>query len=154
MWKYSITAVFIVALSACGQGSAEDSGGGAPPTMPELTFSVTEKDDQNEVVMEATVEIAADGSWQRTGTESGSGSLTEEQIAEIDELANASDFPRGPDDGMVCTTEVPPYFWSLTVGEDSVSNGNGGCVDSDSAVEIVGIIQEAADVGATLETDD
>lgn len=154
MWKYGIIALAVLTLTACGGQTADDSGGDGAPTMPALTFSVVERDDDDNVVMEATVEIAADGSWQRTGTQTASGSLSDEQIARIGELVGAPDFPTDPENELICTTVIPSYNWSLKTGQDSVSNGNGGCVSSDSAVEIVGIIKEATDVGPTLEKRD
>jgi hypothetical protein len=165
----SVLVLAVLALSACaqetsngpgsnGNGYSSGSGGGTSAstmpevsTMPEMTFSVTERDGASGVVMEATVEFASDGSWERTGTESGSGKLTDEEVARIDELVRAPDFPTDPDNDLGCTTEEPPYLWSLTVGDDRVSNGNGGCVFSGSAVEIYKIISGAADVGPTLE---
>ncbi|WP_205328588.1 hypothetical protein [Glycomyces sp. YM15] len=117
--------------------------------MPEMRFTATEYDDDLDVIMEATVEIASDGSWQRTGTETASGVLTEEQVERIDELVDAPDFPVDPDNDMAAATVVPKYLWSLTTGDDHVSNGNGGFVGSDSASAIAGIIIEAADVGPT-----
>lgn len=151
MWKYSIIAAAVLALSACGQQSAESADDETPPSMPEVTFAVTETDADLEVVMEATVEVAPDGSWERTGTEAGSGTLTDEEVERIGELVEAADFPEDPDDDAVCTAVMPPYAWTLTAGEDTVSNGNGGCVSSDSAAEIAAIIQEAAEVGPTQE---
>ncbi|WP_199043481.1 hypothetical protein [Glycomyces salinus] len=167
----SILAAAVFALTACGQaedggGSSQDpsdgSGGGssqdpsngsgsdAPPTMPEASFSVTETDDELEVVFEATVEIESDGSWERTGDGPDSGSLTAEQVARIDELSQDPDFPEDLDNDLMCTAVEPSYGWALTVGEDTVTNAQGGCAFSEPAVEIVDIIQEAADVGPTL----
>lgn len=152
----SVLAAVLVALTACGQsedgGSGQDPrGGGAPPTMPETIFSVTEKEEgELEVVFEATVTIEADGSWERTGDGPDSGTLTAEQVARIDELSQAPDFPVDPDNDLMCPAVEPTYYWALTVGEEKVTNGNGGCAFSDPAVEIVDIIQEAADMGPTL----
>ncbi|SDE15752.1 hypothetical protein [Glycomyces harbinensis] len=151
MLKFSLLAATVLLLSACGQQPDESAAADSPPTMPEMTLSVTEYDDGLEVVMEATVEVASDGSWQRTGTETDAGVLTEEQVRRIDELVDAPDFPVDPDNDMAGTTVVPDYLWSLTTGDDQVSNGNGGFVGSDPAGEIAGIIIEAADVGPTLE---
>lgn len=151
MKRHMILPIAFLALSACARpsGEAADDDPG-PATMPEMTFSVTENDDEREVVMEATVAFAADGSWERTGTEPGSGTLTGDEVERIAELVEAPDFPTDPDDGTMCATVVPDYAWVLSVGDEKVSNGNGGCAFSDSAVEIVDIVQEAADVGPTL----
>lgn len=151
MWQYGVIAAIVLVLSACGRESDGGSGADAPPAMPEMTFSATEYGDDLEVVMETTVVIATDGSWERTGTVSDSGALTEEQVRRIAELVDAPDFPQDPDNDMAGTTEVPDFLWSLSTGDDRVSNGNGGFVGSDSAVEIAGIIMEAADAGRTLE---
>lgn len=166
----SILAAAVIALSACSQESnpepdqetgqdssqepdqepSDDTGGGTPPTMPEVTLSVSETDGELEVVFEATVEIETDGAWERTGDGPDSGELTEDEIVRIAELVQAPDFPQDPDNDVACPEVVPDYYWSLDVGEDKVTNGSGGCSFSGSADEIVGIIQEAADVGPTL----
>lgn len=149
MSKFTILIAAVILLSGCGQQPDEGSGADTPPTMPEMTFTATEYDDDLDVIMEATVEIASDGSWRRTGTETDAGALTEEQVERIAELVDAPDFPEDPDNDMVGTTVVPKYHWSLTTGDDQVSNGNGGFVGSDPAGEIAGIIIEAAAVGPT-----
>jgi hypothetical protein len=150
MKRYMILPIAFLALSACGRpgGEAADEDPG-PATMPELSFSVTENDDELEVVMEANVAFAADGSWERTGSEPGSGKLTVDEVERIAELAEAPDFPTDPDDDTICPAVMPNYAWVLTIGDEQVSNGNGGCVSSDSAAEIVEIVQQAADVGPT-----
>jgi ABC-type glycerol-3-phosphate transport system substrate-binding protein len=96
-----ILAAAVLALSACGQEPEGGSGAGTPPTMPEITFTATEYNDDLEVIMEATVVIAADGSWERTGTETDSGVLTTEQVERIDDLADAPDFPEDAENDMV-----------------------------------------------------
>lgn len=146
-----ILAAAVLALSACGQEPDGGSGAGMPPTMPEITFTATEYDDDLDVIMEATVVIAADGSWERTGTETDSGALTEEQVTRIDDLADSPDFPEDAENDTVGTTVVPDYVWSLTAGDDQVSNANGGFVASDPAREIAGIVMEATGVGPTEE---
>ncbi|THV30020.1 hypothetical protein [Glycomyces paridis] len=152
MWRTSIIAAGVLALTACAQ-PGESADEAAPPSMPLVTFSVTETDENLNVVMEATVAFAPDGTWHRTGTETASGALTEDQVAEIAELVEAEDFPVDPEDDTVCPAVMPDYAWSLTAGDDKASNGNGGCASSDSAVAIVEIIQDAADVGPTLPQD-
>lgn len=153
MKRFSILIVTAFALTACGQAGGTDDAAEAEPsaTMPPVVYTVSETDSDNEVVMEATVEISEDGSWESSGTAAAFGELANEQITRIAELAEADDFPEDPDNTMACPTVEPPYWWSLSVGEERVSNGNGGCVSSESAVEIAEIIQEAADVGPTLE---
>jgi hypothetical protein len=151
MWKFTLLAAAVLLLSGCGQQSDGSSAAEPPATMPEMTFTAAEYNDDLDVIMEATVVVASDGSWERTGTETASGALTEEQVRRIDELAAAPDFPEDPDNDTVGTTVVPKYHWSLTTGDDQVSNGNGGFVGSDPAGEIAGIIIEAAGVGHTEE---
>jgi hypothetical protein len=148
MKRLMILPLAFLALSACGRSNGEAADDGAA-TMPELSFSVTENDDELDVVMEANVEFAADGSWERTGTDPGSGQLTVDEVERIAELVEAPDFPTDPDYDTICPAVMPNYTWILSTEDEQVSNGNGGCVSSDSAAEIVEIIQEAADVGPT-----
>jgi hypothetical protein len=152
MKRLMILPLAFLALSACGlqNGEAADDSGAA--TMPELSFSVTEIDDELEVVMEAKVAFATDGSWERTGSEPGSGKLSADEVERIAELVEAPDFPTDPDYDTMCAAVMPNYSWILSTGDEQVSNGNGGCVSSDSAAEIVEIIQEATDVGPTRAT--
>ncbi|WP_030144354.1 hypothetical protein [Glycomyces sp. NRRL B-16210] len=151
MWRYSIIAAALLALSACGQQADESADAEDPPSMPEVIFTVSERGEDDAIVMEAIVNIAPDGTWERTGTEPGSGALTDEEVARIGELVEEPDFPEDPENERVCTTAIPAYSWSLVAGDEWLTNGNGGCVFSDSGAEIVAIIQEAADVGPTLE---
>jgi hypothetical protein len=148
MKRLMILPLALLALSACGRSNGEAADDGAV-TMPELSFSVTENDDELDVVMEANVVFEADGSWERTGTDPGSGQLTVDEVERIAELVEAPDFPTDPDYDTICPAVMPNYTWILSTGDEQVSNGNGGCVSSDSAAEIVEIIQEAADVGPT-----
>ncbi|MDA1360971.1 hypothetical protein O1R50_15175 [Glycomyces luteolus] len=53
MLRLTVLAAAVLLLSGCGQQPDEGSGAGTPPTMPEMTFSATEYNDDLHVV-EAT----------------------------------------------------------------------------------------------------
>ena len=156
MKKTIVVAVAAFALTACGQASptGEDVAepvSDEPVMMPAIIYTVSETDSDGNMVMEAVVKVAEDGTWDRSGDVTATGQLADDQVLRIAELVEAEDFPHDHENELVCATVLPPYVWSLEVGVDVVSNANDGCVNSEPAQEIVEIIQDVADVGPTLE---
>ncbi len=156
MKKTIVVAVAAFALTACGQASptGEDVAepvSDEPVMMPAVIYTVSETDSDGNMVMEAVVKVAEDGTWDRSGDVTATGQLADDQVLRIAELVEAEDFPHDHENELVCATVLPPYVWSLEVGVDVVSNANDGCVNSEPAQEIVEIIQDVADVGPTLE---